>query len=305
VAGAVASFAVIEVAVLVLGGWLLWRRVARPFGIRLTPRRPDGDVVRRLLRLASALAVTNLASAAVVVLVRGEILSELGEEANGYYQVAWQIGQNYLGLLGTALWSYGMPKVATRLDDPEEILRLQNNFLRIVTALLAPGVLGLLATREVWIPILFTNAFLAAAGMVAWQLAGELVAMVRQSMNISLLPRERLGFLVVQAILYWGLWAGLSIAVMPWLGALAAAVAYFGANVVTLVVTYAYHHRVLGYRVQADNRRRLAWAVPGVALGVALAMQDDLVVGRLLPLLLAAGWLWTSRDVLQRLRGQL
>lgn len=302
VAGAVASFAVIEVAILVFAVWLFWRRLARPLGMEFSRLRPDPAVVRSLLRLAGALVITNLSSAAVVVFVRAEILRELGSEANGYYQVAWQVGQNYLALLGTALWSYGMPKVATRLEDPDAILHLQNNFLRIVLALLAPGVLALLATREMWIPILFTEAFLVASGMVAWQLVGELVAMLRQSMNISLLPRERLRFLVFQALFYWGMWALLSTMLMPRIGASAAAVGYLGANAAALVVTYAYHYRVLGYRVHAANRRLLLWSVPLVALGVALTLREDLLLGRLAPLALAAGWLWANRDVLYRLR---
>ena len=302
VAGAVASFAVIEGVILVFGAVLLWRRIARPLGLTLRPSRFDGEVVRRLLRLAGALTVTSLTAAGVAVFVRAEILRQLGTEANGYYQVAWQVGQNYLGLIGAALWGYGMPKVATRIEDPEAILHLQNNFLRIVLTLLAPGVLGLLATRELWIPVLFTDAFLAAAGIVAWQLVGELVAMTRQSMNISLLPRERLRFLVVQALLYWGLWAGLSTALMPSLGAAAAAAGYFGANLLALVPTYLYHHRVLGYRLHAENRRLLAWSVPGIVVGVALTLQDDLVVGRLVPVAMAAGWLWMNRGLLERLR---
>lgn len=304
VAGAVASFTVIEAIILVFAGWLLWRKLARPLGLSLRPRRPDPEVTRRLFRLAGALTITSLTASAVAVFVRAEILRELGTEANGYYQVAWQVGQNYLGLLGTALWSYGMPKVAMRLEDPDEILHLQNNFLRIVLTLLAPGVLALLATREIWIPILFTEAFLVAAGMVAWQLAGELVAMTRQSMNISLLPRERLRFLVFQALFYWGVWALLSFTLIPHVGALAAAIAYFGANVLALVVTYGYHHAALGYRIQAENRRLLAWAVPGVAVGVVLTLQDDLWIGRLLPILMAVLWLWMNRGVLRRLRAR-
>lgn len=304
VAGAVASFTVIEFVILLVAAWLIRKRLAQPLGLSLRPRRPDPEVTRRLFRLAGALTITSLASSAVVVFVRAEILRHAGTEANGYYQVAWQVGQNYLGILGTALWSYGMPKVAMRLEDPAEILHLQNNFLRIVLTILAPGVVALLATREIWIPILFTEAFLVAAGMVAWQLVGELVAMVRQSMNISLLPREKLRFLVFQALFYWGAWAGLTAFWMPRLGATGAAVSYFGANVLALIVTYAYHHRALDYRIQPENRRLLLWAVPGVGLAVALALQPNPWVARVAPLALAAAWLWVNRGVLQRLRSR-
>ena len=197
--------------------------------------------MRRLVRFAGALALTSVAAAGATLLVRGEIIRRFGSEANGYYQVAWQVGQNYLGILGTSLWTYGMPKVASKLDDAGAVVSLQNDFLRIALAVLAPGIVVLLCTRGLWVPVLYTGAFLAAGPMLSWQLSGELLAMLRQSMNISLLPRERLGFLVFQAMFYWGGWALL-------VGAAAAAPGRDrrGRRLLrgerdALVVTYVYH----------------------------------------------------------------
>src|SRR5690606_33120742 len=133
----------------------------------------------------------------------------------------------------------------------------QNQFVRIALLVLAPGIVVLLATRALWIPILFTEAFLAAGGMLVWQLAGELVAMLRQSLNISLLPRERLGFLVVQGVAYWGTWAAVSLVLLRPFGALGAAIGYLVANASLLVATWAYHRRALGFRFDSENARLL------------------------------------------------
>lgn len=293
--GAVISLVVAEAAALALGVVLLVRRLARPLGLRLRPRAPDVDVVRRLVRFAGVLAITSVAASGAALLVRGEIIRGAGSEANGLYQVAWQVGQNYLGILGVSLWSYGMPKVATKLDDPAAILALQNDFLRIALAVLAPGIVLLLCAREIWVPLLYTSAFLAAGPMLCWQLAGELVAMLRQSMNISLLPRERFGFLLAQAVLYWGSWVALSLVLLPRLGAVGVAAAYLGANLIALVVTYAYHHRALGYRVRRADARLLALTLPGFALAVALASGDDPWRARFAPLSLVALWLLANR----------
>jgi hypothetical protein len=194
-----------------------------------------------------------------------------------------------------------MPKVATRVDEPEAVVALQNDFLRICLAALAPGVILLLVTREIWISILYTEAFVAAGTMACWQLLGELVAMVRQSLNISLLPRERLGFLVFQAYLYWGLWTVLSWAGMSWLGAEAAAVAYLVANVAALLVTYSYHRRFLGYSLRGENRRLLLWGLPCIGVAFAMALGNDLVLARIVPALLALACLYASRSSLQRM----
>jgi PST family polysaccharide transporter len=293
--GAVASLAVAEVAALGFGGVLLWRRVVGPLGLDLRPRAPDPGTVKHLVRLAGALALASLTAAAATLFVRGEIIRQFGSEANGYYQVAWQVGQTYLGILGTSLWTYGMPKVASKLDHADLVVDLQNDFLRIALSVLAPGIVLLLCVRELWVPILYTPAFLAAGGMLCWQLAGELVAMLRQSMNISLLPRERLGFLVCQALLYWGGWTLLSVLLLPRFGAVAVAFSYCVANLLALVATYAYHRIALGYRVRSDNVRLLSVSLPGFALAVTLASHEG-GPSRLVPLALVGLWLlWNRR----------
>ena len=301
--GAVASFAVAEAAALCFGGVLLWRRVVRPLGLDLRPRAPDPATIRRLVRFAGALALTSMAAAGATLFVRGEIIRRFGSEANGYYQVAWQVGQNYLGILGTSLWSYGMPKVASKIDQADVVADLQNDFLRIALAVFAPGIVLLLCAREIWVPVLYTRAFLAAGGMLCWQLSGELVAMIRQSMNISLLPRERLGFLVFQAVLYWGGWALLSLALLPRFGAIAVAFGYCAANLLALLATYAYHRTALGYRVRRDNVQLLVVTLPGFALAAALASGSDPLSARVVPLALVALWLvWNRRVYLDALR---
>lgn len=301
--GAVAALLAAELFGSLFGGLLLWRRVARPLGLDLRPRRPDLTIVRRLVRYAGALSLASIAATAASLLVRSEIVRQAGAGANGLYQVAWQVGQNYLGILGVSLWSYGMPKVASQLDDPDAIVNLQNDFLCLAVLLLAPGIVLLLVLREVWIPILYSRAFLPAGPTLAWQLSGELVAMWRQSMNVSLLPRERLGFLAAQGVAFWGGWAALSLLLLGRLGVLAAPVSYCLTNLLFLGVSYTYHRRWLGYRLRPDSRLLLARTLPVFVAAVALAQIEDRLAGRVVPLALVAVWLVWNRRFLVRMRG--
>jgi O-antigen/teichoic acid export membrane protein len=288
--GAVWSLPTVELVALLVGAALLHRRVLRPLGLEVALASPAPESLRRLLRLASALALTSLTASAATLFVRSEIVRSLGSSANGHYQVAWQVGQNYLAFLGAALWGYGMPRIANQLSDPDAIVATQNEFLRIALVAFAPGLVILLVTRGLWIPVLFTDAFLVAGTMLCWQLAGELAAMLRQTMNISLLPRERLGFLILQGIAYWSLWALVSCALLGRLGALAAAVGYLVANVVMLIATYAYHRQVLGFRIDGTNRRLLASTLPMFALATGLALSPSPLVGIWAPIGLVALW---------------
>jgi O-antigen/teichoic acid export membrane protein len=301
--GAVWALPLVELCALVASVVLLRRRIVTPLALHIEIAWPDRGMLARLLRLASALALTSLAATTAALLVRSEIVRSFGSAANGHYQVAWQVGQNYLGFLGAALWSYGMPRVATELADPEAVIATQNHFVRIALLLFAPGIVVLLVSRALWIPVLFSDAFLAGGAMLCWQLMGELAAMLRQAMNISLLPRERLAFLVGQGFAYWGLWVLVSYALLDRLGPLAAAVGYLVANAVVLVATYAYHREILGFRVHPSNRRLLATTLPGFALCAVLTTLDDPVVARLVPLALVAVWALAHLEDLRRITG--
>jgi PST family polysaccharide transporter len=296
--GAVGSFLAAEACGIVVAVAVFRSRVGRPLGVSFRFARPHGETARKLARYAGALTLSSLSASVAAVFVRGEMIRRLGSEANGYYQVAWQVGQNYLGILGASLWTYGMPKVATQLHDERAIVGLQNAFLRIGLLVLAPGIVLLLVARELWIPILYTRGFLAAGPLLAWQLAGELGAMLRQSLNISLLPRDRLRFLVAQAIGYWGGFALLSWSLLDRLGPVAVALSYCAMNLIVLVWCFVYHRRSLGFALDAQSRR-LAWTtLPGFAVAVALSQSGDRLIGTLAPLALLAAWLlWNGRLV--------
>lgn len=300
--GAVISFAVAETLGSLFAIVLVVRRVVRPLRLDLRPARPDRPMVTALLRYAGALTATSLAGAGAALVVRTEILRQAGADANGLYQVAWQVGQNYLGILGVSMWSYGMPRIASQLGDPEAIVALQNDFMRIAVLLLAPGIVLLLVTRELWVPLLYSRAFVAGGAILAWQLAGELVAMMRQTMNISLLPRERLQFLVAQGVGYWVGWAALSWLLLPRFGVLAVPFAYCVTNLALLLLSYDYHCRWLGYRLDAENRRLIAGTLPFFVAALVLTQRGEGLAAQAAPLAVIALWALVHGRFLVRLR---
>lgn len=71
-----------------------------------------------------------------------------------------------MGLIVIALGSYGLPKVTSLLSNPEEIRKVQNHGLRLGVFVVAPVLIGLSGLRDIWIPILNSSSFLAAASIL-------------------------------------------------------------------------------------------------------------------------------------------
>jgi hypothetical protein len=53
---------------------------------------------------------------------------------------------------------------------------------------------------------------------------------------------------------------------------------------------YVYHRRVLGFRLDATNRRLLAWTLPMFASATALALSPEPLLAVWAPLALVALW---------------
>lgn len=237
-----------------------------------------------LSRLVGPLGLIQLVSAISPLWVRREILRQLGPEANGIYQAVWGISMAYMGFLKNITASYAMPKVAAGLDHPSEVVKVQNNSLRINLLLFSPLIAALFMLREIWIPLFYREDFIAAANIILWHFVGDLLRVVRESWNISLLPMERFGYLTAENLLHWGGWAVLSVSLLPRLGLEAVPLAYMIANALLFFPNLIYLLLRTRFTLWSQNRTFLLKAAILLSLGFYLGNITGMGAERLLAL---------------------
>ncbi|MDD5466288.1 MAG: oligosaccharide flippase family protein [Anaerolineales bacterium] len=265
--GAVISLLVAQALNVLVAGFILRQRVLPKHPVRFWRHAPDRRAASELATfLAPSAAIQFLAYFATFA-IRAEIVRQLGAEANGIYQTIWSISLVYMGLVATATSTYGIPKIASILNQPEKIVAVQNNGLRVSMLALFPLTLALYALREVWIPLLFSPAFISAGGFLLWQFLGDLFHAGRQNLNIILIPLIRLKYLVLDGVLYWGGWVALSVGLIPRLGVVAVPISYMIVNLALLLMAAAYSTLTAGFRLRKDNLLLLAKGAPLLALG--------------------------------------
>jgi PST family polysaccharide transporter len=283
-AGAIWSLLISQATQLLVTAYFLRRGIGEEFNLQLPGLHLSWGELGIVSRLIGPLGLIQLVSAISPLWVRGEILRQLGAGANGIYQVVWGISMGYMGFLTNITTSYGMPKVAADLDHPSEITKVQNNSLRINLLLFSPLIVSLFMLREFWIPILYRKDFLAAGDIMIWHFAGDLLRVVRESWNISLLPKERFGYLAAENILLWGGWALLSIPLLPSQGLTAVPLAYLIANAMLLIPNLIYMILRTQFELWPQNSGFLAKIASLLSLGLYLGNITEMGTFRLLAL---------------------
>ena len=292
VTGAVLALAVGALVPLVIGQVYLHRVLKARYGFSPRVGRWDGATLRGLLRFGGARSASVLALLGTLLVVRTVLIERFGDAANGLYQVAWTVSNQYLGIVGVAIWSYAMPKIATVLHDRAAVEGIQNDALRLSLLLFLPASVLLLVTRPFWIPLLYSGAFLAAAPLVAWQLAGDFLRSIRWSANLTTMPREQLRFIVLEGLALAAIQLAAFFVLLPRVGIVAAPMAWAVAHAALLPVTLLWHWRVDRFLFSPATLKLTA--LSGVVLAVTLAATAGDVAPPLLrwgaPLAALAAW---------------
>ncbi len=266
--GAVLSLLLSQAAHLLVVAFFFRRGPAREHGLRLLAAGADWPELLSFWRLFRPLFVIYLISALAPLWVRGEIIRQLGADANGIYQTVWGISLVYMGFISNITSTYGMPRVAMTRQNSDLVSRIQNNSLRINLLLLAPAVAGLFLLRDAWIPILYRRDFLPAADIILWHFLGDILRVARESWSISLIPLERFPYLTAETFLLWGGWVLASGLMMPHVGLLSVPLGYFLANLVVMVPNLLYMTSRTGFSLWKRNRTFLGKAALLLAVGL-------------------------------------
>lgn len=251
--GAILSMLAAQSMNLLIVTFVLRRSVLPPGFGRLSAYRLDLSALKGLMRYVGPLSTLAMVAALSTILIRSTVVHSLGADTNGIYQVVYAISLAYMGLIRNAFTAFGMPKITALIHDPQKILRVQNDELRLGLLILTPLMLILMVTRLLWIPLLYSADFLSAAPLLMWQFIADLLRMIRITMNISLLPLDRLGFVLIDGLIDWLGWLLLSLLLLPGMGIMAVPFSYMISGLAALLTAFIYHKLTTPFRIYRQN----------------------------------------------------
>lgn len=284
------------VATFLVGLWFV-RRMPRPAGSKpsLAALLPTW---KTLARLGFAFTVGALVSTGGQLAVRSLVQRELGADALGQFQAAWTISLNYIGFILTAMAADYYPRLTAAMRDRAEAVRTVNHQAEVALLLAGPVLVGTIALAPWIVQLLYSSKFAAAAELLRWQIAGDLLKIVSWPMGFVLLAKGHGRAFMAMEALGATVLVGATAVGLPRIGLIAPGVAYLASFAVYLVAVFLLVRRMIGFAPSP-----VALQV-GAAVGASVAMTATLtwlapIAGAAVGLLLAGALAWLAAVRLQ------
>lgn len=255
--GAVAHLVVVATVYVVAGGWMLRRNAPLPAEPSAAPApRVDRSLLRPLLRYGSSALLVGLSSTLTLLVLRSVLVSKLGLEPNGIYQVCVGISGLYMPLILSSITAVVWPQIAAQTSDAETTATMRQA-LRLGLLLMTGAAGAMLAGAPIWVPLFYSGRFLPALDLLPFQFLGDYVRTIAWMCSIWLVPKNRLRPWVLFDLVY-----GITLIVtfsllVDRIGLKSAVIAYMVAHVSHALLHYMLARKTLGFRLGPDNLRLL------------------------------------------------
>lgn len=203
---------------------------------------------RTLARLGAAFMLAGLVATLTQLLVRTMLQRQLGTEALGNFQAAWQISMTYLGFVLTAMGTDYYPRLTASIHDHASTNQMVNEQTE-VALLLGGGVLLAMMGLTPWvIELLYSSHFHEAAGVLRWQIIGDVLKVVSWPLGFILLASgDGRSFLITESIGF-GIFTALTWLGLRFFGVQATGIAFVGMYLVYLPMVYWLARYKTGFR---------------------------------------------------------
>lgn len=244
---------------------------------------------RTLARLGAAFMLAGLVATLTQLLVQTMVQRQLGFEALGNFQASWQISMTYLGFVLTAMGTDYYPRLTASIHDHVTTNRMVNEQTEVALLLGGPVLLAMLGLTPWVIELFYSNRFHDAAGVLRWQVMGDVLKVVSWPLGFILLAAgDGRAFLITESIGF-GVFAVLTWVSLPWLGVEAAGVAFLGMYLVYLPLVYWLARHKTGFRWSSGIWRQI-WLLFGVCAVLKSVAMWSLIASASLGVLAAFCW---------------
>lgn len=217
---------------------LLWRlRGHARIHIDAFRRHFDRNQAIRLVQFSLMTTVSAIAAPVTAMLVRGQVMSQLGADAAGYWQAMWYIATVYLTVVTTSLSVYYLPKLSATSDPVALRQELKQGFV-VVMPIVMGSALALYLARDLIVRVLFTEAFRPMLRLFAWMLIGDVIKMASWLLSYLMLAKAMTRAFVATEIIFSASFVALAYAFIRLYGFEGIALAY-AANYVLYLAAVA------------------------------------------------------------------
>ena len=134
----------------------------------------DFGIISKLLKFSFMALVSALSLPIALILVRNEIISELGEVKAGLWQASWYVSSMFFTILTSVIGVYYLPRLS-QVESKKEIRQEITQGLTFLVPIAIVCAFVLYLSKDFILFFLFAAEFHAARELFLWQLMGDVV----------------------------------------------------------------------------------------------------------------------------------
>jgi len=279
------AFMIVGAGVGLLVSWHYARRI-RIASVRM-PVSAVLSETRGLVTLGLAFMVSALIVAGSAFLVRAIVARDYGLEGAGQFQAANALSLVYIGFILQAMGTDFYPRLTALANDNEKSNHAINEQSEISLLLALPGILATLALAPWVMRVFYSEDFVSASDVLAWQMGGMLLRIVSWPMGFLMMAKGRGGTFVWTELVAFSVYLVLAWVGLQWFGLAGVGAAFFGMYVLYVGLMYVVARRLSGFRWTLAYKRYMTVAVAVGMIVLWMRLQWPEPWATVLPCLLA------------------
>lgn len=140
--------------------------------LKLSSIHFDIAIIKNLSEYSLMALVSAVLGPLVYLLIRNNIIQQLGYDNAGYWEAMLRISSYYFLFLSTMLTVYFLPKLV-KAPDVSETKKIIWSYFKGILPIFLFGLVVLFFLRDFLIPILFSKSFQPVSSLFFWQLIGD------------------------------------------------------------------------------------------------------------------------------------
>lgn len=145
--------------------------------------------------------VTLVSTPLILILIRVDIVNQLGWEAAGIWEATWKIAELYLLVITTGLTIYYVPNLSKSQSIDEELLLLKKVIIFSLSAAMVLA-LSIYLFRFFIVSLLFSKEFLSATSLFKYQLLGSVVKIVAWILAYHMLVKRKIALFLMSELFF-------------------------------------------------------------------------------------------------------
>lgn len=222
---------------------------------RIYTAKIDFRLFKRILSIGVGSLIIGVMAQLSIIIVRTEIIKNLGVEANGIYQAVYGISNNYFGPIGMMIGAYSIPILSEISKNKELVNQEINMTVRFIMLLLIPILITTFVFREQIILLLYSSKFIAASNLFFFNVAGDFFKSFAWIFGLWLIPCKKIkAWVLIDLIFNINLIATFYILLYYFhLDLQSITIAYLISNVIHFIINFAFIKRYNNFRLLSNN----------------------------------------------------